>query len=680
MPATISIENATAVTEGDWFSFDVVLSEALVDAATVNFRTIYDTASRGDLDYSPGDLNDTLTFAPGETLKTISIESDGEGNDEVDQNLFVELYDPTGDVELEDGLPAVQASAVILDNDGVGSNLAVFVSRPLLVEGDSGETLAEFEIRLSQPATEATDFTYQTIDGTAVAGEDYEATSGTVTFSTGQTTTTVRVPVFGDTEGEDAESFSLKVAPPAGAPIDETGSVGEATIMDDDSTPAPTISVIHPGSTLEGQWMRIWVALTEPAVDAVSVDYRTVYDGAAERGDLDYSPGDLSGTLTFAPGETQKAIWIEADSESEDERDEHLVVELFNPSGGTLADGVSTLRTTGIILDNDGVGLNRALVFADQEAIEPEVSNTTIEIPVRLTRPYEEGEITFDVSVAATGDAVEGSDFELLDDTVTFAAGQTEAAVSVRILKDDEDERTEEFSLSYSPQSGMPAAPTATLQNITIYATDEAAGGGGGTDLEGGSGDGSGDGGTTDGGDGGGRGDDDDDDGDGDGGVSLDDAFVGLSYLMVGEAPDEDSPITEVAEAGGSLLEAANAMRTDSAFLSQFTFGSNLFQKINVITVTHLGLSAGSDIHSLVNTFFATNLLNGVPVPNLFVTVTNYLLNDSVRISALDEAAAAIRGEGVSLFSLEADETDGGVDVAGMAAATAADLGAEVLA
>ena len=75
---------------------------------------------------------------------------------------------------------------------------------------------------------------YATADGTAVAGSDYTATSGTLTFAPGVTSETIRVPILDDTVYEPNETFTVNLSNPVGATI--TDGQGVATIQDNDST------------------------------------------------------------------------------------------------------------------------------------------------------------------------------------------------------------------------------------------------------------------------------------------------------------------------------------------------------------------------------------------------------------------------------------------------------------
>ena len=138
----------------NFIEYVVTLSESSLDVVTVSYRTLRDTAIDGDLDnaFSSSANNGLLTFAPGETTKSIFIESNSDSLDEFDENVVLELYNPSANASFVGSVPVLQSFGIILDDDGPGSNLAVFVSDPIVVQGDSGTLNARFEIRLSQPA------------------------------------------------------------------------------------------------------------------------------------------------------------------------------------------------------------------------------------------------------------------------------------------------------------------------------------------------------------------------------------------------------------------------------------------------------------------------------------------------------------------------------------------------
>jgi hypothetical protein len=105
-------------------------------------------------------------------------------------------------------------------------------------EGDRGETLAVLTVMLSEsPALEAT-VDWITADGDALAGEDYVAASGTLTFTPGTISLPISVEVIGDLLDESQESFAVLLSGPSNATLSDSEASGE--IIDDDD-PATAI-------------------------------------------------------------------------------------------------------------------------------------------------------------------------------------------------------------------------------------------------------------------------------------------------------------------------------------------------------------------------------------------------------------------------------------------------------
>ncbi|MGC9502624.1 PA14 domain-containing protein [Baaleninema sp.] len=144
-------------------------------------------------------------------------------------------------------------------------------------EEDSGTTDLVFTVKLSAPNDEVVTVDYATSDGTATAGSDYTATSGTLSFAAGTVEQTVTVPVRGDGEIEDDETFSLQLSNATEAAIVDDSAVG--TILNDDfATPgfnfpagANIANVRDYGAKGDG------VTDDTAAILAAMADNRTVY-------------------------------------------------------------------------------------------------------------------------------------------------------------------------------------------------------------------------------------------------------------------------------------------------------------------------------------------------------------------------------------------------------------------
>lgn len=125
------------------------------------------------------------------------------------------------------GLASVPASA------GPAS-VTIQVSDATVYEGDGGVTYASFEVRrVGRFTGKSQTVQYRTADGTATAGSDYAAATGSLVFDSKNAVRTVTVTVNGDTDQEDDEFFLLLVTPSGGG-----DGEGRGTILNDDGWPS----------------------------------------------------------------------------------------------------------------------------------------------------------------------------------------------------------------------------------------------------------------------------------------------------------------------------------------------------------------------------------------------------------------------------------------------------------
>ncbi|PZP39842.1 MAG: endoglucanase [Azospirillum brasilense] len=110
-----------------------------------------------------------------------------------------------------------------------------------VAEGNGGTKLLAFTVALSKAASGPVTLHYATADGTATAGSDYAAASGTLTFAAGETSKTISIAIAGDTAVEANEGFLLNLSGASGATIARASATG--TILNDDTAPLPRLSV-----------------------------------------------------------------------------------------------------------------------------------------------------------------------------------------------------------------------------------------------------------------------------------------------------------------------------------------------------------------------------------------------------------------------------------------------------
>ena len=175
---------------------------------------------------------------------------------------------------------------------------------------------------------------YATSDGTASAGSDYTAASGTLTFADGETSKTFTVRTLQDTTHEADETFVLSLSHPTGGATLGNPHQAVVTIRDDDVGAAGAIHFSRSHYTVherDGAAI-ITVVRTGGSQGAVSVQYTTGDDTA--RAGSDYTA--TSGTLHFADGETSKTFTVPIIKDTVPEQDETVNLVLSNVTGGAM--------------------------------------------------------------------------------------------------------------------------------------------------------------------------------------------------------------------------------------------------------------------------------------------------------------------------------------------------------
>ena len=247
---SLSVSDAS-VTEGNsgtqTATYTVTLSAASASSVTVNYATANGTATAGS-DYVAG--SGTLTFAPGETSKTIAVTVNGDTTFESNETYFVNLSSPSG-ATLSDS----QGTGTIVNDDA--NPVGVRINDVSLTEGNRNTRSATFTITLTSPLSTAVTVNYATANGSATAGSDYNSTSGSVRIRAGRTSATVSVTVIGDRTAESNETFFVNLTSVTGTSILDGQGVG--TILNDDGT--GTNGIMNGFSWLQEVWSGVAVSL-----------------------------------------------------------------------------------------------------------------------------------------------------------------------------------------------------------------------------------------------------------------------------------------------------------------------------------------------------------------------------------------------------------------------------------
>ena len=435
--STLSVANASA-TEGSSVSFTVSLLPASGQQVTVRYATSGGTATSGtDFTAASG----TLTFAPNETSKTVSVPTTEDTDTEADETFTLTLSSPTNATLGDD-----TATGTINDNDSTALP-TVNVSGGSATEGAS----VTFTVSLLGATEETVTVHYATASGTATSGTDFTAKSGTLTFLPlpGGDILTVSVPTTEDTDAEADETFTLTLSNPTNATLG-ANATATGTINEPDEESPPLVRVSGGNSATEGNAVEFTITLSKASESLVTVNY-TPHQARGDTATRDDDFSWLSGVLLLGPGATSGTIQVTTTDDPLEEEDETFTVTLTGATHAVL--GAST-SARGTILDNDSPP---TVSVSNASATEGSSVSFTVSLSAESGKP-----VTVDYATAS-GTATSGTDFTAASGTLTFTAGTDSQTVSVSTTDDSTDEGNETFTLTLSgPTNATLADASAT--------------------------------------------------------------------------------------------------------------------------------------------------------------------------------------------------------------------------
>jgi Ca2+-binding RTX toxin-like protein len=226
-PPTVAINDVMADETAGSVTFTVTRSGSLTAASSVNFGTADGTATAGS-DYTA--LSGTVSFAAGEATKTVTVAVTNDPLVEGAETFTVNLTGGTN-VTIADA----QGMGTITSEDVPPRSAPAIAVSDVTVNEAAGPLT--FTITRSGDLSLASTVNFATADGTASAGSDYTAATGSVNFAAGQATATVTVQITNDTLVESPETLFLNLTAGTNATIADAQGVG--TINSDDGGTAP---------------------------------------------------------------------------------------------------------------------------------------------------------------------------------------------------------------------------------------------------------------------------------------------------------------------------------------------------------------------------------------------------------------------------------------------------------
>lgn len=429
----------------------VMLSRGAAGTVTVAYSAgIASTATRpGDYALSDG----TLTFAPGQTEQAIELTIEMDALEESEETIVVELATPVGATLGATTSHTVTISADILPRVSFADAMASSAN-----EGTSPQVELVLTISPKQEVTVELGVT-----GTAGGADSAVSDGQVITFAAGTTSQLVPLGVVQDLLDEDDETIVLGLRnPSAQLLLAATNTARMHTIADDDVPPQVAFAQAAANSTETATAVNLMVQLSAASGRAVTVPFTVAGSSTAENGE-DYTLGSTA-ALTIPAGMTSASIVINVKTDTLDEEDETIVIELGTPTNATLG-GVTSQTLT--IADDDSAP---SVAFTSMGA-SPNEDTSNITLTVQLSDISGQAvSVPFSIDPAST--ATSPADYTISPASqVTIPAGQTSTTITIA-MKEDTDDEPDETVIVVLAMPTNAALATPSTYTLTIVDDD----------------------------------------------------------------------------------------------------------------------------------------------------------------------------------------------------------------
>ncbi|QYJ97010.1 hypothetical protein K0J45_16050 [Shewanella alkalitolerans] len=394
------------------------------------------------------DEDDAFPLDPTETTDT---DGDGIGNNADNDD------DNDGVNDEDDAFPLDPTETQDSDGDGIGDNSD---PTPYPYSGELNFELAQYsasedagsiDIKVVRSLGDFKELKvdYSLKDQTATATQDYEFSSGTLTFDDGQQEQVISLTLVDDSTFEGDETFSIQLSNLRSVGDADIGAIGqsEITILEDEAPPpAGEIGFEFENVAVNENAASVTLKLlrTNGSFGEVEISLYTQDDSAVA--DLDYFA--ISETLVFADGETEKTLTLELLDDAIYENDEQFSVLISLIAGDAVLANTSARIS---ILDDEPIPASGVVQF---ESAQYQIDENDASLDVTIMRSGGNfGEISVDVT-SSDIQAQAGEDYQPFNQTVSFADGEMAKLVTIDLIDDSDYEGDENFKLILSNATG----------------------------------------------------------------------------------------------------------------------------------------------------------------------------------------------------------------------------------
>ena len=354
-----------------------------------------------------------------------------------------------------------------VDLDPNATTLPELSFQSINISVDEDGSQAGLAVELSQTSTDTVTVDYATSDITAEAGDDYTETSGTLTFTAGETVMAIIVPILDDAIYEPTERFDVTLSNPTGATLPSPSA--RVIIFDDESPPTASIGNV---TVSEGAGtMTLTLNLSHESSRSTAYETTTSGVGGTATQGADYE-NFLSGgeaRITVPAGDTQASLDITITDDAAAESSETITIRWDNDPSGVNGDATpSVINFTGAITDNDSTDSSdatlSALAFRDNAenrtltpgftpgtyAYAAQLVNAATTATLTATPNHAEAEVT---NVTLAGTAI--ADTNLTDGITvpSLVVGDNVIVVTVTA----QDNTTQDYTVTLTRAPALPA-------------------------------------------------------------------------------------------------------------------------------------------------------------------------------------------------------------------------------
>ena len=419
--------------------------------STVVFNTTTNGTAVPGFDY--GALTNVLvTFYPGATNVPIFIT--------ISNNSLYEGNQTTVGLSLSNsvGSALYYPSNAELDIVNVASHPGTLLFSPVVYNVHSGDTNAVLTVLRTNGLTDTVTVNYTTTNGSALAGVDYQTTSGTLTFIDGKSNQTISVTLIPQNQVKAPVAFNVVLSNP-GNGVTLTSS-SNATVNVASSIAGISFTVATNYTPENAGVAVIGLQRQFNTNNTVTVAY-TTSDGTATNGTNYYG---TSGTVTFTNGATQAAITVGLINNTNQVNDLTFNVGLSNPTGGA-----QLLAPTNCVVVEQAVNAGFSFSTNYNTVLK---SAGTATIAVVCSNPRVEslntnGYIAVNY-YTVNGTAVAGTDYSFTSGTLIFSNGIATNTFTVPINNNSLVTGDKQFSvvLTNATAPGVIAPPSTQTVDI----------------------------------------------------------------------------------------------------------------------------------------------------------------------------------------------------------------------